>query len=96
MASSLSADGFPLMAGPNFQPSDGNPTVISILRQLADGPKNGPEMYLIHLVSYRISAARSIKILANTREMVTNTLWVMSMGIRQVSRDADSHLPNFN
>ena len=37
-ASSLSADGFPLMAGPNFQPSDGNPTVISILRQLADGP----------------------------------------------------------
>jgi hypothetical protein len=32
-ASVLSADGFPLMAGPNFQPSDGNPTVISILRQ---------------------------------------------------------------
>ena len=27
-ASSLSSDGFPLMAGPNFQPSDGNPTVI--------------------------------------------------------------------
>ena len=43
-ASSLSADGFSLMAGPNFQPSDGNPTVISILRQLADGPKNVPEM----------------------------------------------------
>jgi hypothetical protein len=43
-ASSLSADGFPLMAGPNFQPLDGNPTVISILRQLADGPKNVPEM----------------------------------------------------
>ena len=43
-ASSLSADGFPLMAGPNFQPSDGNPTVISILRQLADGPENVPEM----------------------------------------------------
>jgi hypothetical protein len=39
-ASSLSADGFPLMAGPNFQPLDGNPTVISILRQLADGPEN--------------------------------------------------------
>ena len=44
MASSLLADGFPLMAGPNFQPLDGNPTVISILRQLADGPKNVPEM----------------------------------------------------
>ena len=44
MASSLSADGFPLMAGPNFQPSDGNPTVISILRQLADEPENVPEM----------------------------------------------------
>ena len=43
-ASSLSTDGFPLMAGPNFQPSDGNPTVISILRQLADGPENVPEM----------------------------------------------------
>ena len=27
-ASSLSADGFPLMTGPNFQPLDGNPTVI--------------------------------------------------------------------
>ena len=37
-ASVLSADGFLLMAGPNVQPSDGNPTVISILRQLADGP----------------------------------------------------------
>jgi hypothetical protein len=43
-ASVLSADGFPLMAGPNFQPSDGSLTVISILRQLADGPKNVPEM----------------------------------------------------
>ena len=43
-ASVLSADGFPLMAGPNFQPSDGNPTVISILRQLADGPENVPEI----------------------------------------------------
>ena len=43
-ASSLSANGFPLMVGSNFQPSDGNPTVISILRQLADGPKNVPEM----------------------------------------------------
>ena len=43
-ASSLSADGLPLMAGPNFQPSDGNPTVIWILRQLADGPENVPEM----------------------------------------------------
>jgi hypothetical protein len=43
-ASVLSADGFPLMAGPNFQTSDGNPTVISILRQLADGPKNVPEI----------------------------------------------------
>ena len=40
-ASSLSPDEFPLMAGPNFQ-SDGNPTVISILLQLADGPKNNP------------------------------------------------------
>ena len=38
-ASVLLADGFPLMAGPNFQPSDGNPGVISILRQLADGPE---------------------------------------------------------
>jgi hypothetical protein len=43
-ASSLSADGYPLMASPNFQPSDGNPTVISILWQLADGPDNVPEM----------------------------------------------------
>ena len=43
-ASSLSADGFPLMASPNFQPSDGNLTVISILQQLADGPKNVAEI----------------------------------------------------
>jgi hypothetical protein len=43
-ASILSADGFPLMAGPNFQPSDGNPIVISILRQLADVPENVPEI----------------------------------------------------
>ena len=43
-ASVLSADGFPLMAGPNFQPSDGNPTVILILRQLADEPENVPEI----------------------------------------------------
>ena len=43
-ASLLSADGFPLMAGPNFQSSDGNLTVISILRQLADGPENVPKM----------------------------------------------------
>jgi hypothetical protein len=43
-ASVLSADGFPLMAGPNFQPSDGNPIVISILRQLADVPENVPEI----------------------------------------------------
>ena len=43
-ASSLSADGFPLIDGPNFQPSHGIPTVISILRQLADGPDNVPEM----------------------------------------------------
>jgi hypothetical protein len=43
-SSSLSADGFPLMVGPNFQPSDGNPTVISILRQLADALENVPEM----------------------------------------------------
>ena len=43
-ASSLSTDGFPLMAGLNLQPSDGNATVISILRQLADGPENVPEM----------------------------------------------------
>ena len=32
------------MANPNFQSSDGNPTVISILRQLADEPENVPEM----------------------------------------------------
>ena len=38
-ASSLSANGFLLMACPNFQPSHGNPTVISILRQLADRPE---------------------------------------------------------
>ena len=44
MASSLSADGFSLMAGPNFQPSDGNPTIISIPRQLVDGPEDVPEM----------------------------------------------------
>ena len=43
-ASSLSTDGFPLTAGPNFQPSDDNPTVISIFWQLADGPENVPEM----------------------------------------------------
>jgi len=43
-ASVLSTDGFPLMAGPNFQPSDGNPTIISILRQLANGLENVPEM----------------------------------------------------
>jgi hypothetical protein len=41
-------------------------------------------------VSYRISAGRSIQILVDTREMVTDTLWVMSMGIMQVSRDASS------
>ena len=41
-STSLSTDGFPIMAGPNFQPSDGNPTVISILRQLADGLENIP------------------------------------------------------
>jgi hypothetical protein len=34
--------------------------------------------------------------MANTWEMVTNTLWVMSMGIMQVSKDACSHLPTFN
>jgi hypothetical protein len=43
-ASSLSTDGFLLMADPDFQPSDGNPTVLSILRQLANGPENVPEM----------------------------------------------------
>jgi hypothetical protein len=31
------------MAGPNFQPLDGNPAVISILWQLADGQENVPE-----------------------------------------------------
>ena len=81
MGSSLSTDGFPLMAGPNFQSSEGNPTVILILWQLADGPENVQEMWLIHLVSYWISAGRSIQILADTREMVTDTLRVMSMGI---------------
>ena len=40
MASVLLADGFPLMSGPNFQLSDGNSTVISILRQLANEPEN--------------------------------------------------------
>jgi hypothetical protein len=78
MASVLSADGFPLMAGPNFQPSDGNPIIISILQQLADGPKNVPEMYPIHLVSYRILAGISIQILTDTREMIIDILWVMS------------------
>ena len=43
-ASVLSADGFSLMAGPNFHPSDGNPIIISILRQLADVPENVPEI----------------------------------------------------
>ena len=43
-ASSLLAGGFPLMAGPKFQPLDGNPTVISILRQLANGLENVSEM----------------------------------------------------
>ena len=36
-ASSLSADGV-FMASSNFQPSDGDPIVISVLRQLADEP----------------------------------------------------------
>ena len=44
IASSLLADGFPLMVSPNFQPSDGNLTVILILRQLADGRENVSEM----------------------------------------------------
>ena len=79
------------MAGPNFQPSDGNPTEISILRQLA-GPENVQEMYMIHLVSYRILAGRSFQILAETREMVTDTLQVMSMGIKQVSHVRTSQL----
>ena len=43
-ANVLSADGFHLMAGLYYQPSDGNPTVISNLRQLADGPENVPEI----------------------------------------------------
>ena len=43
-ASVLSADGFALMAGPNFQPSDGNPILISILRQLAVVLENVPEI----------------------------------------------------
>ena len=38
-------------------------------------------MWLIHLVSYWISAGRSIQIMADTQEMVTDTLQVMSMGI---------------
>ena len=84
------------MAGPDFQPWDGNPTIIAILRQLADGLENVPEIWLIHLVSYRILAGRSIQILANTEEMVTDTLRVMSIGIMQVLRDTSSHLPTFN
>jgi hypothetical protein len=43
-ASVLSADGFSLMAGPHFQPSDSNPIVISILRQLADVPEIVPKI----------------------------------------------------
>jgi hypothetical protein len=69
---------FPSWPVQNLQPSDGNPIANSILRQLADGPKNVPEMYLIHLVSYRILAGISIQILADTREMITDTLLVMS------------------
>ena len=42
-ASVLSTDGFPLMAGSNFQLSDGNPIVISIFRHLADVLENVPE-----------------------------------------------------
>jgi len=34
---------------------------------------------MIHLVSYRILAGWCIQILADTREMVTDTLWVMSV-----------------
>ena len=34
----------PPMAGPNFQPLDGNPTVTSILQQLANGLENVSEM----------------------------------------------------
>ena len=75
----LSTDWFPLMAGPNFQPSDGNPTVISILRQLADGPENVPEIQPIHLVGYRVWAERSTQRSADTRDMGTNTLRVVSM-----------------
>ena len=44
MATVLPADGFPLMAGPNFQPSDGIPTIISILRQLVDEQEYVMEM----------------------------------------------------
>ena len=62
------------MAGPNFQPSDGIPTIISILLQLVDEQEYVPEMYMIHLVSYWISVGRNIQIL-------TDTLMVMSMGI---------------
>ena len=43
-ASVLLADGFLLMAGPKFQPSDGNPIVISILWQLADVLEDVPEI----------------------------------------------------
>jgi hypothetical protein len=43
-ASVLSTDGFPIMADPNLQPSDGNPIVISILQQLADVLENVPEI----------------------------------------------------
>ena len=43
-ANVLSTDGFPLMVGPNFQLLDGNPTVISILRQLDDELENVPEI----------------------------------------------------
>ena len=40
-----------------------------------------------------ISAGQNIQILANIQEMVSNTLRVMSMGMRHVSKDAGSHLP---
>jgi hypothetical protein len=47
-------------------------------------------------VNYRISVGRNIQILADTQDMVTDTLRVTSTGIMQVWRDAGLHLPTFN
>jgi hypothetical protein len=47
---------------------------------------------MIHLVNCRISARRSIQILADTREIVTDTLRVMRVAIEGPNNDFDDIL----